>query len=559
MISRANIVLLALLLTFPALAAEDVDLEAVHRIRTAAFQHSQVMDLLSHLTDVNGPRLAGSPEYRAAAEWSAQRLGDWGLDDAGLESWGHYGRGWSFSRLAVHMQEPSRTPLLGYPGAWSAGTDGPVSGEVVLAPLFAPEDADDGWNLKKLAARISEYADEHRGKLRGRIVLLDPEREFEPATSPATTRLDTGDLSEVAMARVPEPVPPLEWPFDELPADRGERRRIFAHAPYEIIQDYYTRKQHILDRLNAFLRDEGAAAVLTVDGRGDGGLIFVEEIGSHESGAPIPPATIRLVPEQYNRLVRLVEKEIRVIVEVDLEATFHGDVDGQNVVAEIPGGAKRDEIVMVGGHLDSWHAGTGAADNAAGCAVAMEAVRILKSLNLEMDRTVRIALWDGEEQGLFGSRGYVRDHFGDPVTMKLKPEHQHLAAYFNLDNGSGKIRGVYLQGNDMARPIFKAWLAPFSDLGAKTITIRNTGGTDHLSFNAVGLPGFQFIQDPLDYMSRTHHSNLDVYDHLEAGDLMQASAIVAAFVYHAANRQEMLPRKPLPEPLPPMKEGAAAR
>lgn len=559
MMSRVSIVLLSLLFTFPAPAAEDVDLEAVHRIRTTAFQHSQVMDLLSHLTDVNGPRLAGSPEYRAAADWSVKTLGDWGLDHAGLESWGHFGRGWSFSRLAVHMKEPSRTPLLGYPGAWSAGTDGPVSGEVVLAPLFAPEDADDHWILKKLAARISEYADEHRGKLRGRIVLLDPEREFEPATSPATTRLDAGDLGEVAMAPEPQPLPPLEWPFDELPADRRERRKIFANAPLEIVMDYYERKQHILDELNAFLSDEGAAAVLTVDGRGDGGLIFIEEIGSWESGAPIPPATIRLVPEQYNRLVRLVEKEIRVVVEVDLEATFHGDVDGQNVVAEIPGGAKRDEIVMVGGHLDSWHAGTGAADNAAGCAVAMEAVRILKSLNLEMDRTVRIALWDGEEQGLFGSRGYVRDHFGDPVTMKLKPEHKQLAAYFNLDNGSGKIRGVYLQGNDMARPIFKAWLAPFRDLGAKTITIRNTGGTDHLSFNAVGLPGFQFIQDPLDYMSRTHHSNLDVYDHLEAGDLMQASAIVAAFVYHAANRQEMLPRKPLPEPLPPMKEGAAAR
>jgi Zn-dependent M28 family amino/carboxypeptidase len=257
-------------------------------------------------------------------------------------------------------------------------------------------------------------------------------------------------------------------------------------------------------------------------------------------------------------MVRLVQKNVKVTVEVELAARYLDDApDGVNVVAEIPGVKKKDEVVMLGAHLDSWHAGTGATDNAAGCAVVLEAFRILKALNLPMDRTVRLALWSGEEQALYGSRGYVKEHFGDPVTMAVKPEHARLAGYFNVDNGTGKIRGVYLQGNDMVRPIFEAWLAPFRDLGATTISIRNTGGTDHESFDAVGLPGFQFIQDPLDYGSRTHHSSLDVYDHVQSGDLMQASAVLASFVYNAAMRPEKLPRKPLPKPLPAKKSTSA--
>jgi carboxypeptidase Q len=246
---------------------------------------------------------------------------------------------------------------------------------------------------------------------------------------------------------------------------------------------------------------------------------------------------------------------VPVKVEIDVQVEFQDDdMTGRNVIGSIPGGGKADEIIMLGGHLDSWHGGTGATDNAAGCAVALEAVRILKALDFPMERTVRVALWGGEEQGLFGSRGYVREHFGDPVTMTLKPAHAKLSGYFNLDNGTGKIRGVYLQGNDMMRPVFDAWLKPFRDLGADTVSIRNTRGTDHLSFDAVGLPGFQFIQDPLDYGSRTHHSDLDVVDHVEESDLMQAAAIMASIVYHAANREELLPRKPVPEPLPEKQE-----
>jgi Zn-dependent M28 family amino/carboxypeptidase len=290
---------------------------------------------------------------------------------------------------------------------------------------------------------------------------------------------------------------------------------------------------------------------LSANYRGDGGTVFAQSGGSYDVKRPVGIPAAALTPEHYNRIARLVEHKIPVKLQFNIQnELFENDLDSVNVIAEIPGNRQKDEIVMLGGHLDSWQGGTGATDNAAGCAVVMEAARILKSLNLPMDRTVRMALWSGEEEGEFGSRAYVKEHFADRETMKLKPEHAKLAGYFNLDNGTGKIRGIYLQGNDMARPIFQAWLAPFHDLGATAVSIRNTGGTDHQSFDAVGLPGFQFVQDPMEYDSRTHHSNMDVYDHIQAGDLMQASAILASFVYDAAMRDELLPRKPLPKPQP---------
>jgi hypothetical protein len=321
----------------------------------------------------------------------------------------------------------------------------------------------------------------------------------------------------------------------------------------DIMRDFRLRQRKMQVEQWGWLAQEGVLAVVEADDRGgDGGLVFVESTGAWAVDAPTPPPAVVIASEQYERVLRLLDKKVPVKIEVDLQSQFHAESsDGYNVVAEIPGDDKKDEVVLIGAHLDSWHAGTGATDNAAGAAVMLEAFRILKKLNLKMDRTVRIALWSGEEQGLLGSRGYVQMHYGDAATMKLKPEHGKLAAYFNLDNGSGKIRGIYLQGNDMARPIFEKWLQPVRDLGATGITIRNTGGTDHQSFDAIGLPGFQFIQDPLDYMSRTHHSALDVVDHASPGDLMQAAAVVASFVYHAATRPEMLPRKPLPPPLPP--------
>jgi len=274
------------------------------------------------------------------------------------------------------------------------------------------------------------------------------------------------------------------------------------------------------------------------------------DYGSYVDGDPIPPPSVALMPEQYNRIHRLLEREVPVELEVDVEASFYPEAEGTNVIAEIPGSARNGEVVMLGAHLDSWHGATGATDNAAGSAVVMEAMRILRALNLPMRRSVRAALWDGEEQCFCGSRAYVAKHFADPVSMKLKPGHEKLSAYFNLDNGGGKIRGVYLQQNDMARPIFNAWLEPFDDLGVSTVTIINTTGTDHLPFNAVGLPGFNFVQDPLDYALNTHHSNVDDVGHIIPGDLMQAAAVMAASVYHAATREEMMPRKPLPAALP---------
>jgi hypothetical protein len=535
-------------------AAEDVDLATVHRIKTEAFQRSKVMDHLFWLTDVNGPRLTGSPGFQAAAEWAVRNLNEWGAAGARLEKWGTFGRGWSMSRFSAHMTAPAYAPLAGVPKAWTRGTNGPVTGEAVYAPLVPKDEAALPSDNEKLAERIRHYVEQQKGKLRGKIVLITAPRELDPPGEPDSRRYDESRLASIAAAPEPFAALPVEWPITKEPADPKERERFWASVPLEMEADYWQRGEAVRNGLNRFLEEEGVVAVLGTDERGQGAIVFAENGGSWEAGAPAPPPMIALAPEPYDRMVRLVEKNVKVAVELQLDARFHDDApDGFNVVAEIPGGKKKDELVMLGAHLDSWHAGTGATDNAAGCAVVLEAFRILKALNLPMDRTVRLALWGGEEQALYGSRGYVKEHFADPLTMAVKPEHARLAGYFNVDNGTGKIRGVYLQGNDMVRPVFEAWLAPFRDLGASTISIRNTGGTDHESFDAVGLPGFQFIQDPLDYGSRTHHSSLDVYDHVQSADLMQASAVLASFVYDAAMRAEKLPRKPLPKPLPPKK------
>ena len=531
-----------------------VDLGVIHRIKGEAFESSQVMNYLFQLTDVNGPRLTGSPGFRSAAEWALGQLRSSGLESPRLENWSGFGRGWEYSHFEIQMTRPVFAPLHGAPLAWCEGTRGPVHGELVAAPFLHEDDDARSLDIPEVADRIKEFRARWQGKLRGKIVLLGYAREFDPATEGPVHRLDTNDLAKMVDAPEPGPAPEFEWPIEALPKNPKKRARLFQHLPMEIRSDYFLRQRAAFDGLNSFLRDEGVLATLQTDKRGAGGIIFAEAAGRAAPDAPVPPASIKLEPEQYNRLYRLVEKGQAVEVQLDLAASLIESPLVANVSAEIPGDKKADELVMLGAHLDSWHSGTGATDNAAGCAVVLEAVRILKSLGLKMDRTVRVVLWSGEEQGLLGSRAYVREHFADPITMALKPEHGKLCAYFNLDNGGGKIRGIHLQGNDMIRPIFEAWLAPFKDLGANTLTIRETGGTDHLSFDAVGLPGFQFIQDPLDYGTRTHHSELDVYDHVEPGDLMQASALMASFVYHAATRDEMLPRKSLPKPLPPKHE-----
>lgn len=549
--------LLCALAPLSAVAEEKVDLATVHRIKAEAFQNGKVMDHLFWLTDANGPRLTNSPGYKTAADWAVKTLKGWGATNPRLEKWGTFGRGWSLERFSLDLVSPVSSSLGGMPLAWSGGTNGAVVAEPVLVPLFLKSERDDRLDLKKVAARIAQYAKANKGKLRGRFVMLREPRDFSLPKEPAAERFDDTKLANVAQAPDPEPAPPIDW-IDTMPTDPAKRRALFANMPTEISEDFWERLEAEYDKLNDFFRAEEVAGVLMTDDRGEGGLVFAESVGRIAPGAPVPVPTIAVPPEGYNRIARLLEKKVPVRLALELQVKFHDETDGFNVVAELPGGKKKDEVVMLGAHLDSWHAATGATDNGAGVAVALEAVRILRALKLPLDRTVRLALWSGEEQGLFGSRGYVREHFGDPVSMRLKPEHAKLSAYFNLDNGSGKIRGVHLQGNDMARPIFEAWLAPFRDLGATTVSIRNTGGTDHQSFDAVGLPGFQFIQDPLDYGTRTHHSALDVYDHAQASDLMQAAAVMAAFVYQAANRAELLPRKPLPAPLPPKKKRAEA-
>jgi hypothetical protein len=437
-------------------------------------------------------------------------------------------------------------PLIGTPLAWTPGTKGVVSGAPIFTPLRTDDDFDRYLNI------VETFFAEHKGKLRDKIILIRDPRRLEVQDEAASRRLTANELQERAAAA--EPLEPIAIDLENpvIPLDPEQRRRFNAFAPRHILEKFRVQREELQYRLNRYLVEEGVRLVVYPASFGDGGTVFPPTGGSaYKMNAPAPPPSIALTPEHYNRIARLIEKKLPVRIEVEVQAQFHEETsDSVNVVAEIPGGSKRDELVIIGGHLDSWHVGTGATDNAAGCAVMMEVMRILKTLDLKMDRTVRLVLWGGEEQGLLGSRAYAKEHFADIETMQVKPEHGKVSAYYNLDNGTGKIRGVYLQGNDMVRPIFDSWLSPFRDLGATTLSIRNTGGTDHLSFDEVGIPGFQFIQDPLEYNSRTHHSNMDVYDRLQPADLMEAAAIIASFVYHTANRAEMLPRKPLPEAQP---------
>ena len=536
-------------------ANDSSDLSVVNRIRDEALNHSQVMKHMLYLTDVHGPRLTNSPGYDAAADWIVGQAKKWGLENAAKEKWGPYGRGWSASHFSAQLVEPQYALLIGVPLAWTPGTNGVVAG----TPLYAPLNRDD--DLDRYRAEVEKYMAQYRGKLKGQIVLLGEKPEVKVQETAAMRRYSANELTERAAA--PDPLEPIAIDFrnPRIPTDPQERRRFFAYAPRYVTQVFQRQREELRNRLNRFLVEEGARLLVLPAQRGDGGTVFPPVVASYKTDASTPPPSIALTPEHYNRILRLLEEKVPVRIEMEVKARFHEDtLESANVVAEIPGGSKKDELVIIGAHLDSVDAaGTGATDNAAGSAVMMEAMRLLKTMNLKMDRTVRMVLWSGEEEGLLGSRAYVKQHFGNPETMELKPEHEKVSAYYNFDNGTGKIRGIYLQSNDMVRPIFDAWLAPFRDLGATAISIRRTGGTDHLSFDDVGIPGFQFIQDPIEYDARTHHSNMDVYDRIQPGDLMQASGIVASFVYHTANRPEKLPRKPLPEPWPKEVQGIGNR
>jgi carboxypeptidase Q len=540
-----RIATLLVLLALPGLAQERVDLEVVNRIKTEAFDHSKVMDHLYEITEVHGPRLTWSSGFQDAANWAVAELKGMGVQNVHLEKWAPGGRGWTLQQSSVELVEPRYQELTAVPLAWSAATSGPVTGELVLAPFRAS--FRDG--PKKYAAAMAAYQAEWAGKLRGKIVLLSAPKVPQPQTRPEFHRYTAAELADMAMA--PEPAAKITAKtLDELawPENPGELGKFFSSLPNSLMEQLYDLyDQAVADRAR-FLAKEGAAGVLLEDQRAHGGLLSAEAAGAFKSTDTLAPPTFVVTAEQYDRIARAVEKKLPIEVRLNLKAAVADrDTEGMNIIGEIPGGAKKDEVVMIGAHFDSWHSGTGATDNGAGSAVMMEVARILETLHLKLDRTVRIGLWGGEEEGLFGSRAYVKAHLADPKTMRMTAEHAKFSGYFNLDNGSGKIRGVYLQGNDAMRPVFESWLAPFRDQGVSTITIRNTGGTDHLSFDAVGLPGFQFIQDPLDYESITHHSDMDTYDHAVAADLMQASAVIASLVYDAANRAEMLPRREPPK------------
>jgi carboxypeptidase Q len=516
--------------------------DPIERIKDEGMNRSQVMQTLSYLTDVIGPRLTNSPGMKRANEWTRDQMAKWGLQNAHLEAWGPFGRGWTLKRFSAQVVEPQAIPLIAYPKAWSPGTNGSLTAEVVYF------DAKDEADMQRF-----------KGKLKGAIVLTAPVREVKAHFIAPGTRRDEKDLLRLADA--PEP--------------RGVtlRRQMSPDQRAPI---------NLAAKKNLFLHEEGAAVVIDPSRLGDGGTIFVQSASvpqptSAERSGPISRSTppysmsapqfspqIVLAVEHYNRILRLLQAGEKVMMTVDLDVEWQdSDPMGYNTIAEIPGTDLKDEVVMLGGHMDSWHSGTGATDNGAGVAVAMEAVRILKALNLQPRRTIRVALWSGEEQGLLGSRAYVAEHFGrlesatagtaSPATgpspgpkLVKKAEYDKFSGYFNLDNGTGKIRGVYLQGNEGVRPLFREWLLPFREMGAATLSISNTGGTDHLAFDAIGLPGFQFIQDEIEYDTRTHHSNQDVFDRIQADDMKQAAIIMAAFVYKASIRDEKLPRKPAP-------------
>jgi len=534
---------------------EKFNQEAIAKIKEEGMKHSQVMDTLSYITDVSGGRLTGSPNIKAAQEWARQKLASWGLENAHLEAWGPFGRGWSLENFSAGITKPYYAPLIAYPKAWSPATNGAVRGTPVL---FNP----------KTEADLDKY----KGRLKGAIVLMTGLREVKAHFEPLGHRQSDADLLSLA---------------DVEPASAAGPGR-FRVTEEQCAEIALTNKKWEM------LQNEGAAlaieAGMTQRGSGDGGTMFVQAATLaypestpqdkrktvRDKDAPAVVPQVVLAVEHYNQIIRMMSRGAPVQLEFNLSTKFYDqDLMSYNVIAEIPGTDLKEEIVMLGAHFDSWHSGTGATDNAAGSAVCLEAVRILQSLGLKPRRTIRIGLWSGEEEGLLGSRAYVTDHFGKRVgneprfspcppaareqrppqtpQFELKPDREKVAGYFNLDNGTGKIRGIYLQGNEEVRSIFQAWFAPFKDMlgttkenAFATLSIANTGGTDHLSFDAIGLPGFQFIQDPIEYDTRTHHSNMDVYDRIQEEDMKQAATIMAAFVYNTAMRDKKLPRKQLP-------------
>ncbi|VXB75236.1 Peptidase [Luteimonas sp. 9C] len=510
-----------------AQTVEPVDLDVVAQIRHEAFNRSQVAANLKELTETIGPRLTNSPAYVRSSAWARDKLTGYGLTNAHDEVYDPaFGRGWEFRTSRVELITPRELPIHALPKAWTPGTDGPVEGELVRASFKTIEDIE-----------------KQRGKLAGKIVLLDEARAYKPADKPDFRRHTEEDLGELQTFPVPE---------DRDPDAQNKRL------------DEYRKRQALVRALNTFFAEEGVLATLSISSW-DNGIVRVMGGGGRKAGDPEGVPDLVVAAEHYNQLVRAVDAKQAPRLRVDVQARFTSDADlpATNTFAELRGSSKANETVIIGAHLDSWHTGTGAADNGAGVVVMMEAMRILKAIDARPKRTIRIALWGGEEQGLHGSAGYVAKYLADwpaptdPKQIALprafqrgtgplqrRAGYDRFSTYFNFDNGTGRIRGIYAQENHAAVPMFRAWLEPFADLGATVVTTRNTGSTDHISFDRVGLPGFQFVQDPADYFSHVHHTHLDTYDHVVPDDLKQAAAIIASFAYHAAMREERLPRKP---------------
>jgi hypothetical protein len=564
----ALLLLIASLLLVAQQPMERIDLNVIHRIKTAEVGGGgggfggggrggrgatppPIMETLFNLTDHYGPRLTNSPQFRAAGDWAVKQLTEWGLSNVHLEKWATApsaadaaaaaaapaGRGraaipsWEMTEYEGAMVEPSFMPIIGYPQAWSGSTDGKVTGDAMIAPPITT---------------MAEM-DKLHGTLKGKIILLGTGPIDLPfPTTPLATRYTAAELEDL----IPE-----QLPTGIAAAGRGGRAGVAAAGGPALSQE---EQRALTARQGSFWKDEGVLLTIQAQAaRGESGVVSTSN-GAPRTGDPTKNLPqLAVTAENYNRIARLLQHNVPVKLSFNVQTKFDmAQTDSFNVIAEIPGATKPNELVMVGGHFDSWHMGTGATDNGAGATVAMEVMRLLKTLNLKMDRTVRMALWGGEEEGLLGSAAYVKDHFADPATMKTTPEHANFAGYFNIDNGTGKIRGIYLQGNEAERPIFEQWFAPIKDLTEGVITARNTGGTDHQSYDAVGLPGFQFIQDPMDYDTRTHHTNMDTYERVQQADMEQMAIVEAYFVYEAATRPEKLPRKDLPAPRPAGRGGA---
>ncbi|HQX54315.1 MAG TPA: M20/M25/M40 family metallo-hydrolase [Pyrinomonadaceae bacterium] len=551
--------------------------EVLDKIKEEGTKNSQIMQTLGYMSDVIGPRLTASPGAKRANDWTRDTLAKWGLQNAHLESWGPFGRGWTLKRFTAMVDGPTAFPLIAYPKAWSPGTDTLVPAPTVdpkaknkSQPAAANPHTSYTGEVVRFNAQNAAELEQYKGKLKGKIVLIGPIRELKAWMEAPGKRFTDTELLNMADAPDPATI------------------RRAAGGPGG--NPNFAQMMQFNSARMRFLVDEGAA-ILVDSARGDGGTMFVQgatavqpppaapgspanpQVRVWDKGANVP-IQVSASTEHFNRVARMIDAGEKVTMTINLAVDYQdADPNGYNTLAEIPGTDKADEVVMLGGHLDSWHGGTGATDNAAGCAVMMEAVRIIQALGLKPRRTIRIGLWTGEEQGLYGSRAYVKQHLGylgdgttpafggggggratTPQPLTKLAEYDKLSAYFNIDNGTGKIRGVYMQGNEGVRPFFRNWLSPFKDpkwydaskpldMSASTLTLENTGGTDHLSFDGIGLPGFQFIQDAVEYDTRTHHSNQDVLDRIQPDDVKQMAIIVATFVYQAAMMDDKMPRK----------------